>query len=112
MQKIIRSLLAAVAVAAPLAALASDLPLPIATGGSGGVYYPLGVSLAELWTANIDGVKAEARAPPEPDRGDWRQGQDHNASRCVDEPVSGGAHGGEGEARCPGLHPVAAGRGP
>lgn len=62
MRKIIRLLLPAVAVASPLAAPAADRPLSIATGGTGGVYYPLGVSLAELWTANIGGIKAEARA--------------------------------------------------
>lgn len=34
--------------------------ISIGTGGTGGVYYPYGGGLAEIWTKNVKGVKAVA----------------------------------------------------
>ncbi len=53
--------LAALAVlVAALPAAARTTFISIGTGGTGGVYYPYGGGLAEIWTKNIDGVKAVA----------------------------------------------------
>ncbi len=41
-------------------ALAKTTFLSIGTGGTGGVYYPYGGGLAEIWTKNVPGVKAVA----------------------------------------------------
>ncbi len=53
--------LAALAVlVAALPAAARTTFISIGTGGTGGVYYPYGGGLAEIWTKNIDGIKAVA----------------------------------------------------
>ena len=39
---------------------AEDTSISIGTGGKGGVYYPYGVGLAEIWTQYVDRVKAVA----------------------------------------------------
>jgi TRAP transporter TAXI family solute receptor len=58
-----RTALAATGVALILSALpatAADKFLSIATGGTAGIYYPLGGALGKLWTDGIDGVRATA----------------------------------------------------
>jgi len=35
--------------------------VPVATGGTAGVYFPLGAALAEIWTARVSGVQATAQ---------------------------------------------------
>lgn len=35
--------------------------VPLATGGTAGVYFPLGAALAEVWTARVTGVQATAQ---------------------------------------------------
>ncbi|MDO5658207.1 MAG: TAXI family TRAP transporter solute-binding subunit [Paracoccus sp. (in: a-proteobacteria)] len=52
------ALAAVAAIAAPVAASAEELS--IATGGTGGVYFPLGGGLAELINRNIEGYSASA----------------------------------------------------
>jgi uncharacterized protein len=53
-----------VALAAAMAAAACDAPsarfVSIATGGTGGVYYPYGGGLAKVLNENLDGVRASA----------------------------------------------------
>jgi len=58
----LRTLLAAVAGIALAAtpALAQQKRLSIATGGTGGVYYPMGGAIASVLTKNIPGVEATA----------------------------------------------------
>jgi TRAP transporter TAXI family solute receptor len=63
MRRLGRAVVATVALAA--AACAPRAPvtrLSIATGGTGGVYYPLGGALARLITNNLPGVEATAEA--------------------------------------------------
>ncbi len=57
-----RTLLAAAAVAllATTPALAQQKRLSVATGGTGGVYYPLGGAIASVITKNLPGVEATA----------------------------------------------------
>lgn len=40
--------------------LANQIDISIATGGVGGVYYPYGGGLAEIWSRHVDGVNAIA----------------------------------------------------
>ena len=42
------------------AAMAKTVYISIGTGGTGGVYYPYGGGLAEIWTKNVPDVKAVA----------------------------------------------------
>lgn len=52
---------AALLVAAPLAHAATQF-VNIATGPTGGTYYPVGAAMAKIWTDNIPGVKANAQS--------------------------------------------------
>ncbi|MDM8525270.1 TAXI family TRAP transporter solute-binding subunit [Desulfococcaceae bacterium HSG8] len=57
-------IIVAVSVFLSLSATASSLAktqfVSIGTGGTGGVYYPYGGGVAEIWTKHVDGVKAVA----------------------------------------------------
>ena len=44
----------------PVSALAKTIFLGIGTGGTGGIYYPYGGGVAEIWTKYVPGVKAVA----------------------------------------------------
>lgn len=48
------------AIMAPAPAMAKTRFVSIGTGGTGGVYYPYGGGVAEIWTKNVKGVKAVA----------------------------------------------------
>ncbi len=52
------ALCAAVALAVPV--MAGTIFISIGTGGTGGVYYPYGGGLAEIWSKNVPGVRAVA----------------------------------------------------
>jgi TRAP transporter TAXI family solute receptor len=52
--------LSCAALLATSAATAADRFVSIATGGTAGIYYPLGGALGKLWTDGIDGVQATA----------------------------------------------------
>ena len=41
-------------------AIAKTTFISIGTGGTGGIYYPYGGGVAEIWSKHIDGVKAVA----------------------------------------------------
>ncbi len=41
-------------------AIAKTTFISIGTGGTGGIYYPYGGGVAEIWSKNVDGVKAVA----------------------------------------------------
>ena len=41
-------------------ALAKTEFISVGTGGTGGIYYPYGGGVAEIWTKNVKGVKAVA----------------------------------------------------
>ncbi|WP_299980294.1 TAXI family TRAP transporter solute-binding subunit, partial [Desulfobacula sp.] len=41
-------------------AIAKTTFISIGTGGTGGVYYPYGGGVAEIWSKNVKGVKAVA----------------------------------------------------
>lgn len=56
----VTSLLIGAAVALAVPALAATTFISIGTGGTGGVYYPYGGGLAEIWTKYVPGVKAVA----------------------------------------------------
>ena len=60
--KRISAILALCAAVALLAAIpvAATTFISIGTGGTGGVYYPYGGGLAEIWSKNVEGVKAVA----------------------------------------------------
>jgi len=47
-------------VSTPGPVLAKTQFISISTGGTGGVYYPYGGGLAEIWTKNVSGIKAVA----------------------------------------------------
>lgn len=47
-------------IAIPLSVNAKTTFISIGTGGTGGVYYPYGGGLAEIWSKNVPGVKAVA----------------------------------------------------
>ncbi|WP_176719893.1 TAXI family TRAP transporter solute-binding subunit [Desulfuribacillus alkaliarsenatis] len=47
---------------APSAPSPGDLNLLMATGGTGGTYYPLGGSMANVWNRNIDGMNVTVQA--------------------------------------------------
>ncbi len=44
------------------AAQADELSLSLATGGTGGVYFPLGGAMAEAWTQGVDGLTVTAES--------------------------------------------------
>jgi len=64
MQKFARKLVAAGAVALVFAAGAAkaDQFINVLTGGTSGVYYPLGVALSEIYGKNIEGVRTQVQA--------------------------------------------------
>jgi TRAP transporter TAXI family solute receptor len=57
---IVLALCAALALAIALPAAAKTTFISIGTGGTGGVYYPYGGGLAEIWSKYVPGVKAVA----------------------------------------------------
>ncbi|NKX43726.1 TAXI family TRAP transporter solute-binding subunit [Roseicyclus persicicus] len=57
--KLVQALAASTLVALAVPAVAQE-QLSIATGGTGGVYYPMGGGLAEIINANVDGYSATA----------------------------------------------------
>lgn len=59
---VVAVLAAAPAACGPSAARPPVLQLTIATGGTGGVYYPLGGALAQIYTRALPGVNASAQA--------------------------------------------------
>jgi TRAP transporter TAXI family solute receptor len=59
MMKLFKALAASTLLAAATPALAQE-QLSIATGGTGGVYYPMGGGLAEIINAHVDGYSATA----------------------------------------------------
>jgi len=60
MKRILTTLSICVALCLPVTVAAKTTFLSIGTGGTGGVYYPYGGGLAEVWTKNVPGVKAVA----------------------------------------------------
>ena len=60
-KKISISALALAAVALSSAAVAQNLNIAIATGGTGGVYYPLGGGMANVLSKHVPGMQASAR---------------------------------------------------
>ena len=60
MKRLFTTLIVCAALCLPVAAVAKTTFLSIGTGGTGGVYYPYGGGLAEIWTKNIKGVRAVA----------------------------------------------------
>ncbi|MFH1058415.1 MAG: TAXI family TRAP transporter solute-binding subunit [Pseudomonadota bacterium] len=58
--KLILALAAALLLALTGLALAKTTFISIGTGGTGGVYYPYGGGLAEIWSKHVPGVKAVA----------------------------------------------------
>ncbi len=61
MRKTFRWILAACLLAGSIEVPGAERTLTIATGGEGGVYHPLGVVLAALWTGNIEGLAVEEK---------------------------------------------------
>ena len=61
LKKVSISALALAAVALAGAAVAQNLNIAIATGGTGGVYYPLGGGMANVLSRYVPGVQATAR---------------------------------------------------
>lgn len=57
---IVLALCAALALAIALPAAAKTTFISIGTGGTGGVYYPYGGGMAEIWSKYVPGVKAVA----------------------------------------------------
>lgn len=55
---IILSLILVLSIAGPLAAKTTFIG--IGTGGTGGIYYPYGGGVAEIWSKHVEGVKAVA----------------------------------------------------
>ncbi len=60
MKRIIFILAVCAAVALALPAMAKTTFISIGTGGTGGVYYPYGGGLAEIWSKYVPGVRAVA----------------------------------------------------
>ncbi|MCB2187041.1 MAG: TAXI family TRAP transporter solute-binding subunit [Deltaproteobacteria bacterium] len=58
--KLSLTVLAVALLALALPAVAATTFISIGTGGTGGVYYPYGGGLAEIWSKNVPGVKAVA----------------------------------------------------
>ena len=57
------ALLSAAAIfTASTAALAAPVFINILTGGTSGVYYPIGVALSQLYGGNIEGSKASVQS--------------------------------------------------
>lgn len=57
---LVMAILAALVMALALPAAAKTNYISIGTGGTGGVYYPYGGGLAEIWSKHVPGVKAVA----------------------------------------------------
>ena len=64
MQKLVRKIAAAGALALVFAAgpAKADQFINVLTGGTSGVYYPLGVALSEIYGKNIEGVRTQVQA--------------------------------------------------
>jgi len=63
MKKLFLSLLLLfTAVVLPFPAQADNQFVNIATGPTGGTYYPVGAAMAKIWTDNIEGLKANAQS--------------------------------------------------
>src|SRR5687768_18143236 len=60
MLRIVKALLVAVAFGAGTGLAAEQLNLSIATGGTGGVYYPLGGGMANILSKYVPGMQATA----------------------------------------------------
>lgn len=60
MKRVLTTLIVCVALCLPVTAAAKTTFISIGTGGTGGVYYPYGGGLAEVWNKNIKGIKAVA----------------------------------------------------
>lgn len=60
MKRVIAAVLAAVAMPVGIALAQEKLSLSIGTGGTGGVYYPLGGGLANLLSKHVPGMQASA----------------------------------------------------
>ncbi len=60
MKRILTTLIVSVALCLPVTVTAKTTFISIGTGGTGGVYYPYGGGLAEVWTKNVKDVKAVA----------------------------------------------------
>ena len=61
MKKLLSILVAVMVLGLTPLAQAADF-YNIATGPTGGTYYPVGAAMAKIWTDNIDGVKASAQS--------------------------------------------------
>lgn len=55
------AVLAAAAMAAPVASSAAEF-INVLTGGTSGVYYPLGVAMSEIWGKGIEGARTQVQA--------------------------------------------------
>ena len=53
---------AAAAITASTAVLAAPTFINVLTGGTSGVYYPIGVALSQLYSNGIDGAKTSVQA--------------------------------------------------
>lgn len=62
MTKPISRFIAAAAFAASTAAFAAPTFINVLTGGTSGVYYPIGVGLSQLYSNGIDGAKTSVQA--------------------------------------------------
>lgn len=60
MKRLLISLIVCAVMSLPVSVAAKTTFLSIGTGGTGGVYYPYGGGLAEVWTKNIKDVRAVA----------------------------------------------------
>ncbi len=60
MKRVLTTLIVCVSLCLPVAVAAKTNFISIGTGGTGGVYYPYGGGLAEVWTKNVKDVKAVA----------------------------------------------------
>ncbi|HOC82730.1 MAG TPA: TAXI family TRAP transporter solute-binding subunit, partial [Synergistales bacterium] len=63
MRRGLRILVLAMVMAGLVAGAASAVTfINIATGSTGGAYYPLGAAMAKIWNDNIEGIKASAQS--------------------------------------------------
>lgn len=60
MKRILTNLIVCVALCLPVTVSAKTTFISIGTGGTGGVYYPYGGGLAEVWTKHVKDVRAVA----------------------------------------------------
>ena len=60
MKRVLTTLIVCVALCLPVTVAAETTFISIGTGGTGGIYYPYGGGVAEIWTKNVKGVKAVA----------------------------------------------------